>query len=84
LPAVPTVIVGVDGSGGEDAALELAAEEARVRDARLRVVSVCELAPTLADPAGGDFIQGLRAPADAAARAPTSTSGRPGRISIGR
>lgn len=64
-----TIIVGVDGSAGGDAALEFAAEEARMRNAKLRVVSVWELAPTLIDPPGGDFIKGLRAPADAAVRA---------------
>jgi nucleotide-binding universal stress UspA family protein len=64
-----TIIVGVDGSAGGDAALQFAAEEARMRNARLRVVSVWELAPTWSDPPGGDLVQGLRAPADAAVRA---------------
>lgn len=40
-----------------------------MRNARLRVVSVWELAPTWSDPPGGDLVQGLRAPADAAVRA---------------
>jgi nucleotide-binding universal stress UspA family protein len=34
----PTIVVGVDGSDGAGHALEWAAEEARLRDARLRVV----------------------------------------------
>jgi nucleotide-binding universal stress UspA family protein len=38
-----TIVVGVDGSGGGDAALEFAAEEAALRNAKLRVVSAWEI-----------------------------------------
>jgi nucleotide-binding universal stress UspA family protein len=38
-----TIVVGVDGSDGGEAALEFAAGEAALRNARLRVVSAWEL-----------------------------------------
>lgn len=41
-----TVIVGVDGSSGARAALEFAAEEAAVREAKLHVVAAWEVGPT--------------------------------------
>lgn len=38
-----TIVVGVDGSEGSDAALDFAAAEATLRAARLRIVSVWEV-----------------------------------------
>ena len=38
-----TIVVGVDGSEGAAAALEFAAEEAALRQARLRTVSAWEV-----------------------------------------
>jgi len=46
-----TIVVGVDGSAHAEAALELAAEEAFLRKARLVVVCAW-LFPTMVDPAG--------------------------------
>jgi len=49
--AMKTIVVGVDGSAHAEAALELAAEEASLRKARLLVVCAW-LFPTMVDPAG--------------------------------
>ena len=69
-----TIVVGVDGSDGGAAALELAAKEAAFRGARLRIVSVWEVpvaaygggfAPPVVDPALWDvFLEGAQQVAD--------------------
>jgi nucleotide-binding universal stress UspA family protein len=46
-----TIVVGVDGSEGGTAALEFAAEDAALRNARLRIVSVWDI-PAMAYGAG--------------------------------
>ena len=56
--AMGTIVVGVDGSEGGTAALELAAGEAAFRGARLRIVSAWEV-PTAAY--GGGFAPPLDA-----------------------
>jgi nucleotide-binding universal stress UspA family protein len=62
-----TIIVGIDGSSCADAALEWAAQEASLRNARLRAVAVWEIGPT---PVGRfptvDLIEAYRSGADAA------------------
>jgi nucleotide-binding universal stress UspA family protein len=47
-----TIVVGVDGSPGSDAALRWALDEARLRDSKLRVVHVYELAQVALSEAG--------------------------------
>ena len=42
-----TIVVGVDGSDGGRAALDFAAEEAALRGARLKVVTVWEIPPAV-------------------------------------
>jgi nucleotide-binding universal stress UspA family protein len=51
MSAMQTIVVGVDGSEGGDAALELAAAEAALRGARLRIVSAWQV--PVAAPGGG-------------------------------
>jgi nucleotide-binding universal stress UspA family protein len=42
-----TIVVGVDGSAGARAALEFAAREAALRQARLRIVCAWEIPPAV-------------------------------------
>jgi nucleotide-binding universal stress UspA family protein len=53
---VETIVVGVDGSAGGRAALEFAAREATLREARLRVVCAWEIPPGVY---AGGFAPGL-------------------------
>jgi nucleotide-binding universal stress UspA family protein len=55
---VETIVVGVDGSAGAGKALELAAAEAALRGAQLRVVSAWQIAPAVY---GGGFVAGIDA-----------------------
>src|SRR3990170_4127785 len=65
--AMETIVVGVDGSQAAGVALEFAVEEAALRRADLRVVSVWEM-PALVPPevlAAPDAFEGLREQANA-------------------
>jgi len=44
-PAMKTVVIGVDGSENANEALRVAAREAQLHDARLRIVAVWEVPP---------------------------------------
>jgi nucleotide-binding universal stress UspA family protein len=57
-----TIVVGVDGSPGSDAALRWAMDEARLRGSKLRVVHVYEL-PQMALSEAGVGAAGIPAPA---------------------
>ena len=66
-----TIVVGIDGSRPAEAALELAAEEAFLRGARLVIVCAWDI-PTAADPAVGflpEMLEGLGAGAEGLVRA---------------
>jgi nucleotide-binding universal stress UspA family protein len=54
-----TIVVGVDGSAGARAALEFAAREATLREARLRIVCAWEIPPAVY---GGGFAPTLDQP----------------------
>lgn len=60
--SVGTIVVGVDGSPGSDAALRWALAEARLRGSRLRVVHAYPDPPTLLTE-GGFGVGGMPAPA---------------------
>jgi nucleotide-binding universal stress UspA family protein len=65
-----TIIVGMDGSSCAEAALEWAAEEASVRNAKLRAVAVWEIGPTPVERFPTlDLIEAYRSGADEAVRA---------------
>jgi nucleotide-binding universal stress UspA family protein len=59
-----TIVVGVDGSEGGSAALEFAAEEAALRQARLRIVSAWEVPVAayggFAPPVGAETLDAFR------------------------
>jgi nucleotide-binding universal stress UspA family protein len=72
-----TIVVGIDGSPGAQTALELAANEAAVRKARLRIVTVYDVAA--AAYAGGfvppvDMTESLQAEAEQVALRAVSTA----------
>ena len=66
-----TVVVGVDGSEGASVALEFAAREAAMRNARLRIVAAWEIPPAVLASvvAGREFYEELQANALATVQA---------------
>jgi nucleotide-binding universal stress UspA family protein len=63
-----TIVVGVDGSAGARAALEFAAREATLREARLRIVCAWEIPPAVY--AGGFAPHSTNQPSTASVTAP--------------
>lgn len=64
-PTSPLVLVGVDGSPGARAALEVAVEEARLRDARLHVTYAYPVVESLTGTTGEGLYTHLEAEAKA-------------------
>ena len=76
-----TVVVGVDGSPVAARALEFAAEEAALRGARLRIVSVWEIPPAVygggfGPPPDQSVLESFREHAETIAREAAESTGR--------